>query len=67
MNLFVDNFGGYLQNPNDFSDCQYCAIRSADQFLEGGFNIFYSHRWRDFGIVVGVSLFNVSTSPFLIG
>ena len=65
MNLFVDNFGGYLENPNDFSDCRYCAIRTADQFLEGGFNIFYSNRWRDFGIVVGVSMFNVSRSQFL--
>ena len=61
MNNFISASGGYLTNPNSTSNCQYCSARTTDQFLEFSFNIFYSHHWRNVGIVLGVTLFNVST------
>lgn len=60
MEPFINNFGGYIDNPDDFTACRYCAARTADEFLGSSFNIFYSHRWRNIGIILGISAFNVS-------
>lgn len=60
MEPFINNFGGYIDNPDDFTACRYCAARTADEFLGSSFNIFYSHRWRNVGIILGISAFNVS-------
>lgn len=62
LSTFIDNFGGYVNNPEATRLCQYCPARTTDEFLEGNFNIFYAHRWRNVAIVLGASLFNVSKS-----
>jgi ATP-binding cassette subfamily G (WHITE) protein 2 (PDR) len=36
---------GDIQNPDATSQCRYCALTNADQFLSGS-SIFYSERWR---------------------
>jgi len=59
MTAYIQNVGGYLNNPNATSSCEYCSIRTTDQYIENDFNMFYSHRWRNVGIVVGVSMFNL--------
>ncbi|KAH8110884.1 P-loop containing nucleoside triphosphate hydrolase protein [Phellopilus nigrolimitatus] len=59
LSTFIDNFGGYVNNPEATRSCQYCPARTTDEFLEGNFNIFYAHRWRNVAIVIGASLFNV--------
>ena len=41
---------GVLQNPDATSDCRYCPLKVADQFLAPS-RIFWSDRWRNYGIV----------------
>jgi len=60
LDNYISSSGGYLTNPNATSSCQFCPSSSTDQYLASSFNIFYSHRWRDFGIFVGFIIFNVS-------
>ena len=57
---YIASAGGYVTNPDDTSSCMYCSSRTTDQFLGLSFNIFYSHHWRNFGILLGVTCFNVS-------
>jgi len=52
---------GVLQNPDATTNCQYCALRSSDQFLAGS-NIFYSERWRNFGLIWAFVLFNIAVA-----
>ncbi|KAG8892920.1 hypothetical protein FRC01_013877, partial [Tulasnella sp. 417] len=47
---FVNTFGGYLQNPNATSNCQYCQFKVGNEFFNG-LNMHYDNRWRDLGIV----------------
>lgn len=49
---------GKLQNPNDTTQCQYCSLTVADQFMAGS-GIFWSERWRNFGIVWAFVFFNI--------
>ncbi|KNZ71307.1 Brefeldin A resistance protein, partial [Termitomyces sp. J132] len=60
MNNFIVLAGGYLTNPDATSDCSFCSVRSSDQFLASTYNIFYSHRWRNIGIMCAFIAFNVS-------
>jgi ATP-binding cassette subfamily G (WHITE) protein 2 (SNQ2) len=59
MQGFMSFAGGYLANPEDSASCQFCSVRSSDQFLAAGFNIFYHNRWRDFGFMMVFTGFNV--------
>ncbi|KAI1457448.1 ABC-2 type transporter-domain-containing protein [Annulohypoxylon moriforme] len=49
---------GYLQNPDAMSDCRYCSLRNADQFLAPS-GISWDDRWRNFGLVWVYIFFNV--------
>ena len=60
LSPYISMAGGYLTNPDATSDCQFCSVKTTDQFLEQSFNIFYSNHWRDFGIMVAFTAFNVS-------
>ena len=60
MNTYITDNGGYLSNPDATSGCDFCTYRTSDQFLENSFNIFYSHRWRDIGLLMVYISFNVS-------
>lgn len=60
LNAFVQSVGGYVNNPRATTNCQYCSTRTTDEFLAANFNIFYSHRWRNIGILVAFCIFNVS-------
>lgn len=59
MDPFMSYAGGYLTNPDATSSCLYCPYQTTDQFMFSGFNIEYSHRWRDVGIMFGVIAFNI--------
>ncbi|KAH0589276.1 hypothetical protein H2248_005039 [Termitomyces sp. 'cryptogamus'] len=59
MNNFIVLAGGYLTNPDATSDCSFCSVRSSDQFLASTYNIFYSHRWRNIGIMCAFIAFNI--------
>ncbi|ROV89515.1 hypothetical protein VSDG_08497 [Cytospora chrysosperma] len=49
---------GTLQNPGDTSDCRYCSISVADQYLSGS-GIYWEDRWRNFGILWAYIIFNI--------
>ena len=49
---------GTLQNPDATSQCRYCALSNADQFLAGS-GISWDDRWRNFGIMWAYVVFNL--------
>ncbi|TDL16644.1 hypothetical protein BD410DRAFT_795131 [Rickenella mellea] len=59
MQQFIARSGGYVSNPDATSNCEFCPFRTTDEFLGRLFNIRYSHRWRNVGIMLGFTLFNV--------
>ncbi|KAF2766133.1 hypothetical protein EJ03DRAFT_354264 [Teratosphaeria nubilosa] len=64
MQAYLKTASGTLQNPQATSDCQYCSLRSANQFLAGA-NIYWDDRWRDFGLMWVYVAFNVFGAVFL--
>jgi len=62
LNPFISIAGGYLINPDATSACSFCSMSTADQFLASGFNIFYNHAWRNFGLLFAYIVFNVRSS-----
>ncbi|EAU89680.2 hba2 [Coprinopsis cinerea okayama7 len=59
MDPFISFAGGYLTNPNATDACNYCSVKTTDQFLLASFNISYSHRWRNVGLMLAFTVFNV--------
>ncbi|KAF8156049.1 pleiotropic drug resistance ABC transporter [Crassisporium funariophilum] len=59
MGPYMSFAGGYLTNPSASSACQFCSVRSTDEFLAGAFNIFYKNHWRDFGLMMAFVAFNI--------
>jgi ABC-type multidrug transport system permease subunit len=55
---FLQQAPGTLQDPSATSDCEYCSISVADQYLAGP-RIFWSERWRNYGIVWAYIAFNI--------
>lgn len=62
LQSYISSSGGYLQNPDAISNCQFCSARTTDELLETNFKVFYDHHWRDLGIFVGFCAINVSLS-----
>ncbi|KAJ5127187.1 hypothetical protein N7448_007966 [Penicillium atrosanguineum] len=58
LNPFVTAAGGQLYNPAATANCQYCQLTNADQYLASS-NIYYSERWRNFGIGWAYIGFNI--------
>ncbi|THU82570.1 hypothetical protein K435DRAFT_446226 [Dendrothele bispora CBS 962.96] len=59
MDRYISSFGGYLANPDATSSCQFCPTNSTDTYLSSSFNIFYSHHWRNLGLVCVFIAFNI--------
>lgn len=55
---FVDAFGGYLNNPNATTACQYCQYKVGDEYFTP-LNISFSNRWRDVFILFAYFVFNI--------
>jgi len=53
---FIAQAGGYVQVGVD-GICEFCQYANGDQFGRG-FSVYYSNRWRDFGIFWAFILFN---------
>ncbi|KKK17140.1 ATP-binding cassette transporter [Aspergillus rambellii] len=49
---------GRLYNPSATQGCEYCSLQNADQYLAAS-NIYYSERWRNFGIGWAYIGFNI--------
>ncbi|KAH1586622.1 hypothetical protein KXV31_003511 [Aspergillus fumigatus] len=56
--------GGQLQNPNATSECKFCSLTVADQYLAGS-EIEWSQRWRNFGIIWAYVVFNIFMATVL--
>jgi ATP-binding cassette subfamily G (WHITE) protein 2 (PDR) len=55
---------GTLNNPDAVNDCSYCALSVADQYLNGS-NIYWSERWRNWGLMWAYVIFNIAVATFL--
>lgn len=64
MSTYISYAGGYLTDPEATNSCSFCSVRTTDQFVAGAYNIYYSHHWRDMGIMMSFIVFNVSDSTF---
>ncbi|KAH8590156.1 putative ABC transporter CDR4 [Bisporella sp. PMI_857] len=50
--------GGSVYNPLATSNCEFCSLSNADQYLSS-VAISYSTRWRDYGIGFAYIVFNI--------
>ncbi|GMG03756.1 unnamed protein product [Aspergillus oryzae] len=64
MSSFMSMAGGQLSNPNATSDCNYCSVAVADDFLSS-VNIYWSERWRNFGLMWVYIVFNIFLATML--
>ncbi|KAG9696509.1 pleiotropic drug resistance protein, ABC superfamily, partial [Aureobasidium melanogenum] len=55
---------GHLQNPSATSNCSYCALSSANQYL-GPSGIEWSDRWANFGYLWVYIVFNIAVTIVL--
>ncbi|KAK9453376.1 P-loop containing nucleoside triphosphate hydrolase protein [Dipodascopsis uninucleata] len=54
---YIQDNGGYLNNPNATEGCQYCQYTLQSQPMEA-VNIKWSYRWRNFGLMFAYIGFN---------
>ena len=64
MASYLAQAPGTLQNPMSTSECRYCALSVADQYLASS-NIYWSERWRNFGLIWVYVFFNIFMATFL--
>lgn len=62
---FANASPGYIVNPNDTSNCQYCPFTSGSDYLTT-LNIRPSDKWRDFGIFLAFVISNWALVYFFI-
>lgn len=58
---FIPQAGGYLENPDATSACQYCPMANTNAFLDQ-ISSNFDNRWRDFGIGMVYIVFNIAAS-----
>lgn len=64
MANYIATAGGKLSNPNATSGCRLCPVTSTDTFL-GSIQLHYDDRWRNFGLMVVYTVFNIFAALFL--
>ena len=57
LNQYIAAAGGYLEDPGA-NNCSFCQISSTDTYL-ADVSIYFSHVWRDFGILFAYIIFNI--------
>lgn len=55
---YINAVGGYINNPNATTACEFCTYKTGDDFYIP-LNITFDHRWRDLGIFIGFIGFNL--------
>lgn len=55
---FLEQSPGTLQDPSATSNCEFCPLSVADQYLAGP-RIYWTDRWRNYGIVWAFIAFNI--------
>ncbi|ODN86312.1 ATP-binding cassette, subfamily G (WHITE), member 2, PDR [Cryptococcus wingfieldii CBS 7118] len=58
MGTYISAAGGYLLDASATDACQYCTLDSTNTFL-AQFKIYYSHAWRNWGIIWAYIIFNI--------
>jgi ATP-binding cassette subfamily G (WHITE) protein 2 (PDR) len=58
---FLSDAPGYLLSPNSTTECEYCSVSVADEYIAAS-GIYWSDRWRNFGIMWGYILFNIAVA-----
>lgn len=58
LKSYLEHASGRLLNPAATASCQYCPLRTADQYLAGN-QVYWSERWRNFGILLAFIAFNI--------
>ncbi|KAF9888082.1 hypothetical protein FE257_009347 [Aspergillus nanangensis] len=53
---FARQMGGYVEDAGN-GLCSFCQVSNGDNFGKS-FNVFYSHKWRDYGIFWAYCIFN---------
>jgi ATP-binding cassette, subfamily G (WHITE), member 2, PDR len=61
---YMDSVGGTLLNPEALQQCQFCPVTDTDTLL-AALNIYFSERWRDFGISMAYVGINVAGALLL--
>jgi ABC-type multidrug transport system permease subunit len=64
MEAYLTQAPGTLNNPGATSDCSYCSLSVADQYL-GSVGIEWSQRWRNYGLIWAYIAFNIAAATFL--
>jgi len=64
LQSYADTAMGAIYNPSATSDCEFCSVQNADQFL-ASVAISYSTRWRDYGIGFAYIVFNIFMAVLL--
>ncbi|KAM5380089.1 hypothetical protein ACJZ2D_003736 [Fusarium nematophilum] len=55
---FISSAGGQLLDLGEADTCGWCPMKTSDEFL-ATFEVQYSERWRNFGILWGYIVFNI--------
>jgi len=53
---FIAQAGGYVQNGSN-GLCEFCQYANGDEFARG-FNVYYDHKWMDYGVFWAYCVFN---------
>jgi ATP-binding cassette, subfamily G (WHITE), member 2, PDR len=64
MENYMSSAGGYLRDPENVDQCQFCQMDNTNQFLQH-INSDWNHRWRDLGLLCVYVGFNVIAAIFL--
>lgn len=55
---YINSVGGYINNPNATSACEYCTYATGEDFYRP-LGISFDNRWRDLGIFIAFLVFNI--------
>ncbi|KAI8318478.1 hypothetical protein GQ54DRAFT_300291 [Martensiomyces pterosporus] len=62
---FVKAAIGYIDNPDDTSDCRYCQFKIGDDFYRT-LDWSFDHRWRNVGVMLGYIIFNMAFTLLMV-
>ncbi|ESZ90150.1 BcatrD protein [Sclerotinia borealis F-4128] len=58
LNPYISTAGGYLNNPDARTNCEFCSVSDTNVFL-AQVNVYYKDVWRNWGLLWVFILFNV--------
>ena len=61
----INRVGGYINNPNATSACQYCSYAKGEDYYNV-LGITFGDRWRDLGIFIAFIAFNAIVVRLLV-